>query len=174
MKKRASFIDKNADLCQEFPFAHPRTKFLLNRTYNTHFTGPQLWDLFSKEAKMLENTWSTSIRKMFDLPIETHRYLIEPVSEAQHIKSILLKRFLSFCQQIRQSSKKALRNVFNRIYTDSQSVTGSNLRNIMFLVNKNSVDDLHPSDTSEISFRPLPESEAVSYTHLTLPTKRIV
>ena len=112
MKKRATFIDRNAELCQEFPFAHPRTKVFLNRTFNTHFTGSQLWNLFGKEAKMLENSWNISIRKMFDLPREAHRYLIEPLSETQHIKSVLMKRFLSFCQQIKQSSKNALRNVF--------------------------------------------------------------
>ena len=91
--KRANFISKNIDLNQEFSFCHPATKVKLNQIYNFHFTGSPLWDLFSKEAKMLENSWNTSVKVMYDLPIQTHRNLIEPVSQTKHLKFVLLERF---------------------------------------------------------------------------------
>ena len=50
--KRAKFIDRNNDLNQEYYFAHPRTNLKINSIYNTHFTGSQVWDLFSQEAIM--------------------------------------------------------------------------------------------------------------------------
>ena len=54
---------------------------------------------------------------MFDLPIQTHTWYIEPISERSH-------------------------------------VTGSNLRQILLLVNKSDVDDLVPEDSSKIQYRP--------------------
>ena len=87
--KRASFINKNIELNQEFAFCHPATKVKLNYVYNFHFTSSHIWDLFLKEATMLENSWNTSVKIMFDLPIQTHRCLIEPVSQSKHLKFIL-------------------------------------------------------------------------------------
>ena len=101
MIKRAEYINKNNDILQEFSFSHPATKIQINSIYNSHFTGSCLWDLFCKEAVMIENTWNVSMRLMLDIPRETHRYLIEPLSGTSHVKSILVKRFLTFLEQIR-------------------------------------------------------------------------
>ena len=94
--KRAGYITKNCELIQEFMFAHPKTRFQTNLIFNSHFTGSPIWDLFSPDAIRLENTWNVSFKRMFDLPMETHRYLVEPVSDQMHLKKILIKRFLSF------------------------------------------------------------------------------
>ena len=82
--KRAAYINKNCELIQEFMFAHPRTRVETNQIFNSHFTGSPIWDLFSPEAIQLENTWNVSQRMMYDLPVQTHRYLVEPVSEQTH------------------------------------------------------------------------------------------
>ena len=66
--KRAAF--KNIELNQEFSFCHPSVKDRINQIYNLHFTGSVMLDLFSKEAIMLENSWNTSLRVMFDLPLQ--------------------------------------------------------------------------------------------------------
>ena len=77
--KRAEYVSKNCDLQQEFMFAHPYTRFKTNLIFNSHFTGSPLWDLFSEDAKRLENSWNVSFRRTYDLPFQTHRYLVEPV-----------------------------------------------------------------------------------------------
>ena len=46
----------NNELLQDFSFAHPRTKFYVNKVFNSHFSGQVLWNLFSREAEMIENT----------------------------------------------------------------------------------------------------------------------
>ena len=65
--KRAQYIQRNNEIMQEFNFAHPSTKMQLNCIYNIHFTGSAIWDLFSRESIMIENTWNVSIRNMFNL-----------------------------------------------------------------------------------------------------------
>ena len=140
--KRADYIQKNNDLNQEFYFAHPRTKFHLNSVYNSHFSGSSLWNLFGREVEMLENSWNLSMRIMFDLPLETHRYFIEPISEKPHAKTIMMKNFLRFCELIMKSKKEALKSVFSKVRRNVQTYTGKNLRKIMKLMNKENISEL--------------------------------
>ena len=107
----------------------------------------------------MENTWNVSMRLMLDLPRETHRRLIEPVSGVRHVKFIMLKRFLSFIEQIRKSSKKATKSLLESILHDARSTTGSNLRNILLMTDKSNVRDLAPNDVDNMEYHPLPEGE---------------
>ena len=159
MIKRAQYIAKNNDILQEFNFSHPRTRIELNSIYNSHLSGSCLWDLFSKEAVMLEKTWNVSMRLMLNLPRETHRCLIEPLSETTHVKTILVKRFLTFLQQIRNSNKSASKFLLESILHDTNSTTGSNLRNILLITDKSDVRDLLPSDASQLKYFPMDANE---------------
>ena len=78
-QKRAAYISKNNDILQDFWSYHPETSLKMNQIYDTLFTGSPLWDIFSDAIK-LENTWNKSVRLMLDLPLTTHRNLIEPLS----------------------------------------------------------------------------------------------
>ena len=104
--KRSAFIDKNNDIIQEFSCAHPKTRAEINRIENSHFYGSVLWNLASKETVSLEKTWNVSVRRMFNLPRETHCYLMEAISEQDHIGTHLA-RFVSFVQAIRTSKKNS-------------------------------------------------------------------
>ena len=157
--KRAEYINKNNEILQEFYFSHPKSKIKVNSIYNSHFSGSCLWDLFCKEAGMVENTWNVSMRLMLDIPRETHRYLIEPLSDTKHIKTILIKRFLSFLDQIRKSNKCATKFLLNSILLDARSTTGSNLRNILLRTDKTCIDDLNPNDAFQIEYHPIKPEE---------------
>ena len=150
--KRARYIAKNNELLQEFSFAHYETKIKVNQIFNCHFTGGPLWDLFSDNFKSVENTFNVSVRKMLNIPRNTHKYLIEPLSKSRHIQSIIIKRFLSFTEQLKKSPKIIARKLFKTIKYDATSVSGSNLRNIMILVKKSLIDDLNPNDSDSIKY----------------------
>ena len=140
--KTAMSIDKNNSICQEFFFAHPQTKNRINTIYNSHFTGSQLWKFGSREMGKLESTYNRAIKIMFDLPWGTHRYLLEPLTGQPHISRILIQRYLSFIVRIESSKKGALRTLLNIVKKDSRTVTGSNLRFIMLLANKNTIEEV--------------------------------
>ena len=57
---------------------------------------------------------------------------------------------LNFTEQIENSKKKALKNVFLKIRENCHSVTDSNLRKIMLFVEKHNVDDLELSDADKV------------------------
>ena len=156
--KRAMAIQKNNELCQEFRFCHPTTKLTLNQIYNFSYTGCQLWDLFSREAVSLENSFNVSVRRMLGLPNNTHRYLIQPLAGDVHIKQVFAKRFLRFCDSLANSGKAVVRETYEKIRLNVRSVTGSNLAEIAQLVGKQT-SQLHPSDASKIVYEVLDANE---------------
>ena len=157
--KRAEHISKNIEILQEFGFSHPRTKIMINNVYNSHLSGSCLWDLFSKEAVQMENSWNVSMRLMLDLPRETHRRLIEPLSEVTHAKILMIKRFLTFLQQIQKSTKTASKFLLETILQDTRSTTGSNLRNIFLLTNNSKVRELEPNDAISLNYNQISDDE---------------
>ena len=106
LEKRAQYVVKNNELMQEFHYAHPSTKTMLNNVFNTHFYGAPLWDLFSDRFGRLEKTRNISQRILLSLPRETHKFLIGPLSKRQHIIFSLRKRFLKFVKCVAESQKK--------------------------------------------------------------------
>ena len=160
LQKRGKYIQRNCELQQEFSFCHPSTKFTINNIYNSSMMGSQIWNLFSKQAEMLENSWNVSVRTMFNLPMRTHRYFIEQISQYPHLKVILIKRFLSFIEKIRNGRKSILKHILEAIELDCRSTTGNNLRQIMLLVGKDDIRNLQPSDSMSIRYHPIKEDDA--------------
>ena len=157
--KRAIFIQRNIELNQEFRFADPETKYHLNNIYNMSFYGSSLWDLFGDEIDSLLKTFNKSIRILWDIPLETHRYLIEPLCGKPHLKFLLFKRFLNFKQQIFKSSKIAVKHLYSICEKDCGSLTGRNLTRIMLLCGKSSVSSLEVNDLCALQYSALPEGE---------------
>ena len=108
---------------------------------------------------MVENAWNVSIRKTFDIPRQTHRYLIQPLSEVPHLKTILIRKFLSFIGQLEKCPKKIVGNLLRLIKHDVNSTTGANLRQISMLCNKNNINDLNTNDADMVEYHPIPEDE---------------
>ena len=156
--KRAAFINKTNNILQEFHFCHPKIRAKMTQVYNTHFYGSVLWYLGSKEVNRLEKSWNVAIRRIFNLPRESHCYLIEGVSDYPHVRTLLTRRFLSFIQSIRSSKKEALREVLRVVEYDTNSVTGRNLRNILLKTNQDNVRNLKPSDY-RAKYRDVPVDE---------------
>ena len=101
---------------------------------------------------MLEKSWNTSVRVMFDLPMKTHRYFIESVSRTLHLKYVLIERFLSFLSQISKSNKTIPKHILSSIMNDTRSITGSNIRNILLLTNKYDIYDVTKHDIRNLKY----------------------
>ena len=121
--KNAMYVEKNIELNQEFVFAHPTTKLTINKIYNSHYSGT-LWNLFGPGALSLESSYNRSVKVMLDLPYATHRALIQPLTGDEHIKIVLIKRFVSFINKIKNSGKEALKMLMMEALQDVRSVTG--------------------------------------------------
>ena len=159
LNKRANYIAKNNELMQEFHFAHPKTKVVINQIYNGHFTGSPLWNLFCRETDMLCNSWNKSVRIMLGLPYNTHRYFLEPLTDLQHLKFTLISRFIGFLSQIEKSHKILPKILLQTIRKDCRSVTGSNIRNIVLMSGKDDINQLSQSDIKNMIYMPVAEHD---------------
>ena len=107
----------------------------------------------------MESSYNRSVKIMLDLPYATHRYLIEPLTGDQHIKKVLISRYLGFMEKISNSKKKAIKMLMETAKQDVRSITGNNYRNIMLLVGKSSVDDVKKVDVEKIEYFPVKETD---------------
>ena len=156
--KRAMVVQKNSEICQEFSFTHPTTKLRLNQIYNFSYTGSQLWDLFCQEAVSLEKSYNVSVRIMLGLPVATHKYLIQPLAGGLHVKQVLAKRFLKFCEDLKNSKKAVIKDTFEKIKVDIRSTTGRNLAELAQLLGKPAMR-LTPNDADLIIYEKADSSE---------------
>ena len=86
------------------------------------------------------------------MPRATRRYLIEP--------KVFINRYLPFIEKIKISEKKPLRNLLELSMKDLRTITGMNLRWIMLLTGKGTVEELKPADTDKIEYHKIPEEES--------------
>ena len=111
------------------------------------------------EALKYEGYYNKSLKVMYDLPYATHRYFIEHLTNQPHLKKVLIQRYLKFILSVEKSPKSSLHILLNIAKNDVRSVTGANLRHIMLLCDKNSVNDLTPDDALNIKYHEPPKDE---------------
>ena len=136
--KRACYIERNCELLQEFPMAHPEIKCKVNGIYNSSFPGSILWDLTAKYTTQLVNSWSVSVRHMWDLPVNSHRSFIESLG-GTHAQTMLMSRYINFIQSVGRSKRRAVLFLFQRCKDDLMTVTGRNIEFIQSQVPNSSI-----------------------------------
>ena len=128
--KRGQFIGRVNSLSQEFYFADPHSFIKILNLYTVSFPGSCLWDLFSTDCDRLYKAWNVSIRQALNLPRNTHRYLIESLSDCLHLKVMLCSRLCNFVKSILTSPKYQVRLMGSLCVDDQRTVSGRNLSNI--------------------------------------------
>ena len=68
-----------------------------------------------------------------------------------------MKRFLGFLEKIEKSDKIIPKLLLSHVRQDTRSITGSNLRTILLLTEKVSVEHLSISDLQSLKYQPSPD-----------------
>ena len=157
--KRAKYITKNIEINQEFHFSTASTRLQINSIWNTHFSGSPLWSLFSPGTERFVGSYNRSIKSMMRLPLETHRYLLEPLSGQKPAMLILIDRFLTFMEKIEKSQKIAIKMLKKEAMRDVRSTTGSNMRGIMLLMGKASYKDITRDNLKDVQYYEVKEED---------------
>ena len=96
---------------------------------------------------------------MSNLPYETHRSLIETISDGPHLRVIFIKRYLKFISSLKDSEKPILRRLFNLASSTTRSTTGRNMRHILIETKSNDSLELNVDDYNRIQYHPLHEED---------------
>ena len=157
--KKAQYISKNIELNQEFHLAAPETRLKVNEIYNSSWFSSVLYSLYSPEAVKLESSYNRSVKVMLDLPFETHRGLIKPLTGRKHQRTVFLKRFFVMLQKMKLSRKPILLRLLTEIELDVRSITGKNLRNIMLETSNSKIEEVDLSHIENLDYFKLGEEE---------------
>ena len=111
--KRAKFIGKLNSLSQEFHHVSPKVFMKILNIYSVSFHGSGLWDIMSSKCEGLYKAWNVAVRLAFQVPRNTHRYLIEEISGCLHPKVMLASRYVKFVEQLKSSNKMGIRVLAN-------------------------------------------------------------
>ena len=84
---------------------------------------------------------------------------IEPLIGSQHVSRTLVKRFMSFISSIKKSGKPIIIQLLDLIKRDTRTTTGFNLRTIMILTGKKSIEELE-AGPSDFAYHPIDPNEA--------------
>ena len=130
---------------------------LVNSIYNLHFSSSNCWDLTSRASEMFEATFNRNIKLTYNLPYPTHRNLLPVLNKVKPLRITLAKRFLTFIEKLRNSKKQVLRQMIRMVENNVNSVTGRNLRQILLLIERPSIQHLCPSDMDTVCLYGEPE-----------------
>ena len=148
LSKRGEFISNVHALRQELGSQHPVIFMKLVQIYLSSMYGSNLWDLYSDAARSVFISWNVCIREAFNLPYATHRYILQDISEIPHIRVSLLRRFVKFYFQLKQSSKPSVRNLFRIQKNDVRSTFGRNCQKLCSEMQVSRVENINVSEIS--------------------------
>ena len=84
------------------------------------FYGSQQWDLSSKSFDNICTAWQKAVRRIFNLPYRTHRYLLPYVVGCEHIRDNFISRFKNFFDSLMSSSNAIVQVLaFNAIFNNT-------------------------------------------------------
>ena len=162
--KRGIFIGRTNSLLQEFPNVSKEVFLKLMNSSATTLYGSNLWNLFSKDCERLYTTYNVAIRNILKVDKRTHRFLIEPLSEAHHLKTMLMSKFISFHNALLSCSKFPVRFLARLLESDLRSVHGQNLNNIAVSCSLSWPSDLKKINSKlvkkTVCYRSIPEQES--------------
>ena len=102
----------------------------LYNIYASSFYSSSLYDLSCVKLDQLYKTWIKTVRILYNVPLDTHSYLIETISKSLHPRVFLSSRFISFHRTNLLCSKPQVKLLANLFSSDQRTKYGRNLRTI--------------------------------------------
>ena len=158
-KKRGAFIGKINALLQEFGNVPPSIFLKLIYTYTTSIYGSNLWDIFSSDCERLYTSFNVTLRNALKIDNRTHRYLLEPLADSLHLKTLIISRYVSFHRSLIESKKFPVRFLARISEHDQRTVLGRVMSSISSMCNID-ISSLTPRLVKEkVKFRVVPDNE---------------
>ena len=120
--KRGYFYGSVNNLCAKFKgiLNNPDVASKLFYAHCCSFYGSQQWDLSSKSFDDICTAWQKAVRRIFNLPYRTHRYLLPYVVGREHIRDNLISRFENFFDSLMSSSNAIVQLLaYNAIFNNT-------------------------------------------------------
>ena len=129
-EKRARFISRSVGVRSQFSFAAPPQILKEVRILACDAYGSVLWRLDSPASASFFSSYTSCIKRIYRLPISTHKYLVEGHLAAgiPPLKNMVLGRYQAFYQKLLRSPSTEVAVWAEMVAKDARSVTAGNLR----------------------------------------------
>ena len=97
----------------------------------TAFYGSNCWDFSTAEVKRFVKTCNVNIQIMFDLPRESHSWIVEEISGGKHFLQMIYSRFSKYISVLKKNKRLSIRTLYSISANDVRTTTGSNVRKIL-------------------------------------------
>ena len=101
------------------------------RLFNTSFFGSNTWNFGSKIVNQLCRSWNSNIRVAYELPWNTHCWIVEELTGGRHCRQMLFSRFLKFINSLLKNRRPFLRSLCKHVCKDIRTVTASNIATLI-------------------------------------------
>ena len=99
--------------------------------YCCYYYGSQLWPLYNKDFEDICIKWRNAIRRIWNLPYNTHCRLLPLIAEHKPVEVALAARFAKFAKSILLSNNDTVKYVANLQSQNCRSVFGHNIRHLL-------------------------------------------
>ena len=147
-------IGKFHSLRQQVGRQDPFVMITLVNTYLLSLYGSNIWDLSARDSERIDKSWNSLVRSVFELPPDTHRFIVENLVTVKHIRIKVLKRFQNFYKQLQRCGKSEVLQLIRLTQNDNRSIFG---RNCMHLLQKTKARSICEADIDSLSIYPVPE-----------------
>ena len=129
-EKRARFISRSVGVRAQFGFAAPPQILKAVRILACDAYGSVLWRLDSPASSSFFSAYTSCIKRIYRLPISTHKYLVEGHLTAgiPPLRNMVFGRYPAFYQKLLRSPSTEAAVLANMAAKDARSVTAGNLR----------------------------------------------
>ena len=141
--RRACFISKSVEVREQFAFAHPQQVLRAVQIYCCDAYGSSLWRLDSPAATSFFKAWSSCVRRVYYLPMNTFTFLVEGhlAKTSVPLRNMVLGRYPAFARRLLDSSSTEVKMMAELAMENAQTVTASNLLHLQKLTQLDPVLD---------------------------------
>ena len=159
--KRAQFIENCIQIREMFSFAHPEQILKAVKIYALHLYGSMFWNFDHNSTGMYCRSWNTNIKLTFDVPRETHTYIVENclASEYKPVIQEMYSRYIKFLNSLKTSASIEVQHLFSVVSNEVQSTTGGNIYTIIKRTGLNPLEILPFHMRASVLKKEVPENE---------------
>ena len=159
--RTACFISRSVEVREQFAFAHPQQVMRAVKIYCCDAYGSNLWRLESSAATSFFKAWSSCVRRVYFLPLNTFTYLVEGhlAKTSVPLRNMVLGRYPAFLRRLLDSSSTEVRLMAELAMENAQTVTASNLAHLQKLTQLDPVSDSVRSIKMALPVKLVPEEE---------------
>ena len=100
------------------------------RNKNEDVTPLQHWFFSDVLFQQLVNSFNVNARIVFDIPRNSHCWIVEELCGGKHAQQQIYSRYIKFVNTLATTHRDNVRSLFNIVSVDVRSQVGSNLRKL--------------------------------------------